>query len=158
MNKYLLVLWHESGTSSQRINCTRYFHIWRIVDVYPRTNRKEESMIWRLYIGHSYLTLSFLLKGEEPQMSIACNERLTIAYILLICSDFIEIRQSHFTAQSPRALFWEIWLEKIFNFLKEISIFDIIFNFEKNFGSVNNFDIIYNIEIKFGSVCLLTTF
>ena len=27
MNKYLLVLWHESGTSSQRINCTRYFHI-----------------------------------------------------------------------------------------------------------------------------------
>ena len=27
MNKYLLVLWHESGTSSQRINCTSNFHI-----------------------------------------------------------------------------------------------------------------------------------
>ena len=71
-------------------------------------------MICRLYIGHSYLTLSFLLKGEEPQMCLACNEGLTIEYILLTCSDFIEIRQSHFTAQSLRALVFRNII--IFNF------------------------------------------
>jgi len=99
-------------------------------------------MICRLYIGHSYLTLSFLLKGEEPQMCIACNERLTIEYILLTCSDIIEIRQSHFTAQSHRASSFRKIIGKKIYFLKEISIFDIMFNF----------------EINFGSVCLLTTF
>ena len=99
-------------------------------------------MICRLHIGHSYLTLSSLLKGEKPQMCIACDERLTIEYILLTCSDFIEIRQSQFTAQSLCALFLEISLVKIFNFLKQTNIFDIIFNF----------------EIIFGSICLLTTF
>ena len=67
----------------------------------------------RLHIGHSFLTHSFLLKGEEPPVCIGCDKHLTIEHILLTCSDFIEIRESHFTA-SP---------EKIFNFLKEINIF-----------------------------------
>ena len=30
----------------------------------PRTNRKEETVMARLHIGHSFLTHSFLLKGE----------------------------------------------------------------------------------------------
>ena len=38
-------------------------------------------------------------------------------------SDFTEIRESHFTAQSLRVLFQEISLEKIFNSLKGINIF-----------------------------------
>ena len=46
-------------------------------------------------------------------MCIGCDKRLTIEHILLTCSDFIEIRESHFTTKS----------EKIFNFLKEINIF-----------------------------------
>ena len=72
----------------------------------------------RLHIGHSYITHSFLLKGDELPMYISCDVLLTIEYILLTCSDLIEIRKSHFTAQSLRMLFQEISLEKIFNFLK----------------------------------------
>ena len=79
-----------------------------------RTNRKEESVIRRLHISYSYLTLSSLLRGEEPQMCIVCDERLTIEYILLTCSDFIEIRQSQFTAQSLRALFFRNIIGKDF--------------------------------------------
>ena len=55
-------------------------------------------------------------------MCIGCDELLTIEHILLTCSYFIEIRQSHFTDQSLRVLFQEISPE-IFNFLKEINIF-----------------------------------
>ena len=33
-------------------------------------------------------------------MCIRCDELLTIEHILLTCSDLIEIRESHFTAQS----------------------------------------------------------
>ena len=81
--------------------------------VCPRTNRKEETVIARLHIGHSFVTHSFLLKGEEPPMCIGffC-ELLTIEHILLSCSDCIEIRKSHFTAQSLRMLFPEISPEK----------------------------------------------
>ena len=53
---------------------------------------------------------------------IGCDELLTIEHILLPCSDLIEIRESHFTAQSLHLLFREISPEKIYNFLKEIYI------------------------------------
>ena len=55
-------------------------------------------------------------------MCIGCDELSTIEHILLTCSDLIEIRESHFTAQSLRVLF-QISPEKIFfNLLKEINI------------------------------------
>ena len=56
-------------------------------------------------------------------MCIRCAKRLTIEHILRTCSDFIEIREIHFTAKSLRMLFQDISPEKIFNFLKEINIF-----------------------------------
>ena len=60
MNKYLLVLWHESGTSSQRINCARYFHICRIVDVYISSD-KQRRRICDMSIAHwSFLSYSLL--------------------------------------------------------------------------------------------------
>ena len=56
-------------------------------------------------------------------MCIGRDKRLTIEHILLTCSNFIEIRESHFTAKSLRMLFKYISPEKIFNFLKAINIF-----------------------------------
>ena len=91
--------------------------------VCPRTNRKEETVMARLHIGHSFITQSFLLKGEELPVCIGCDKCLTIEHILFTCSDFIEIRESHFTAKSLRMLSQDILPEKIFNFLKEINIF-----------------------------------
>ena len=61
--------------------------------VCPRTNRKEETVMAQLHSGHSFITHSFLLKGEEPPMCIGCDKHLTIEHILLTCSDFIEIRE-----------------------------------------------------------------
>ena len=107
--------------SSQKINYIRYSLYEK--NVCPRTNRKEETVMARLHIGHSFLTHSFLLRGEEPPMCIGCDKRLTIEHILLTCSDFIEIRESHFTAKSLRMLFKDISPEKIFIFLKEVNIF-----------------------------------
>ena len=57
-------------------------------------------------------------------MCIGCDELLTIKHILLTCSDLIQIRETHFTAQSLRVLFQEISPEKILNFLKEINILE----------------------------------
>ena len=67
--------------------------------VCPRTDRKEGTVMARLHTGHSFITHSFLLKGEDPPDCIGCDKRLTIGHILLTCLDFIEIRESHFTAK-----------------------------------------------------------
>ena len=59
-------------------------------------------------------------------MRIGCNERLSVEHILITCSDFIETRESHFTVQSVRVLFQEVSLERTFNFLTKINIFNKI--------------------------------
>ena len=87
----------------------------------PRKNRKEETVMARLHIGHSFLTHSFLLKGEELPMCIGCDEHLTIEYISITCSNLIETRES----QSLHVLFQEVSLEKTFNFLTRFKVSDI---------------------------------
>ena len=71
----------------------------KINKIFQVLNNKEETVMARLHIGHSFITHSFLLKGEEPPVCIGCDKRLTIEHILLTCSDFIKIRESHFTAK-----------------------------------------------------------
>ena len=34
--------------------------------VYPWSNKKEDAVIAQLHMGHSFITHSFLLRGEEP--------------------------------------------------------------------------------------------
>ena len=77
--------------SSRKIR--KIFPVLKGCIVCPRTNRKEESLIARLHFGHSFVTHSFLLKGEEPPVCIRCDELLTAEHILLTCSDLIEIRE-----------------------------------------------------------------
>ena len=74
----------------------------------------------RMWCDHSFITHSFLLKGEEPPVCIGCDKCLTIEHILLTCFDFIEIRESHFTAKSLCMLFQDISPEKIFYFFERI--------------------------------------
>ena len=76
-----------------------------------------------LHLKSRLFTRSFLLKGEESPVCIRYDERLTIKHILLTCYDFIEIRESHFAAQSLRVLFQEISLEFFFGILKYINMF-----------------------------------
>ena len=122
-NKYILELWQFEWDEFPENKLYKIFPALKECIVCPRANRKEETVMVRLHIGHSFITHSFLLKAEEPPVCIGCDKRLTIEHILLTCSDCIEIRESHFTAKLLRMLFKDISPEKIFNFLKEINIF-----------------------------------
>ena len=122
-NKYILQLWQSEWSEFLDNKLYKIFPVLKECISCPRKNIKEETVMARLHIGHSFLTHSFLLKGEEPPMCIGCDKPLTIEHILLTCLDFIEIRESHFTAKSLRMLFKDISSEKIFNFLKEINIY-----------------------------------
>ena len=107
-NKYILELWQSEWDKFPENKLHKIFPGLKKCFVCPQTNRKEETVMARLHIGHSFITHSFLLKGEEPPMRIRCDKRLTIEHILLTCSDFIEIRERHFTAKSLCVLFQDI--------------------------------------------------
>ena len=55
--------------------------------------RKEDTVLNRLHIGHSYFTHSFLLKKEEPPVCVTCNTNTTVKHILIECADLVEVRK-----------------------------------------------------------------
>ena len=71
-------------------------------------------MIAQLDIGHSFITHSFLLKGEDLPVCIGCDKHLTIKDILLACSDFIETREPSDSSVTVGVLFEEISTRKDF--------------------------------------------
>ena len=83
-----------------------------------RTNRREEIILARLRIGHSYL-----LKGEEEPQCIPCNAPLTVKHVLVDCVDLAPTRQRFFDVDSLTTLFDTVKFESIFDFLKEIHLY-----------------------------------
>ena len=92
----------------------------------PRScrNRKEESVLSRLHIGHTYTTHLFLLKRDkEAPMCVGCDEPWTVEHILFGCWDFYETRRKHCSVENFKVLFRDVPPDKIFDFLKEIGLF-----------------------------------
>ena len=83
-NKYILELWQSEWDEFPENKLCKIFPALKECIFCPRTNRKEETVTARLHIGHSFLTHSFLLKGEEPPVCIGCDKRLTLEHILLV--------------------------------------------------------------------------
>ncbi|MEN8173077.1 MAG: reverse transcriptase domain-containing protein [Chloroflexota bacterium] len=88
-----------------------------------RSNRREEVVLARTRIGHTYLTDCHLLKGEPRPMCIPCQSPLTTRHILLDCIDFAHIRQNYFTTDTLRELFETYHPDHILGYLKEIGLF-----------------------------------
>ena len=80
-NKYILEPWQSEWDELPEKKLYQIFPILKECIVCLRRNRKEEA---RLHIGHSFITHSFLLKGEELPMCIGCDKRLTVEHILLV--------------------------------------------------------------------------
>ena len=80
---------------------------------------KENTVLNRLHIGHSYLTHSFILRKEEIPVCVACNTALTIKHILIECAD----RKTYFEQKSLYSLFWNVSPEIIFDFLRKTGVF-----------------------------------
>ena len=76
-----------------------------------------------LRIGHSHITHSYLLKGEEEPQCIPCNAPLTINHILVECVDLAPTRQRYFHVDSLTTLFNTVKFESLFDFLKEIHLY-----------------------------------
>ena len=76
--------------------------------------RKEETVMTRIRIGHTWITHSYLLTSHSAK------------HILVECSDFTYIRNKYYTTTDVHTLFREVDSSKIIEFLKEIKLFDKI--------------------------------
>ena len=82
--------------------------------------RKENTVLNRLHIGHSYLTFIYF---EKRRGSCLCSVALTIKHILIECADLLEVRKKYFKQKSLYSLFQNVSPEIIFDFLCEIGVF-----------------------------------
>ena len=85
--------------------------------------RREEIVLARARIGHTYLTHGFILRTELPPLCIPCDCNLTVRHILIECADFSFIRRNYFNVSSLKQLFEEVAPSRIVSFLKEIGVF-----------------------------------
>ena len=75
---------------------------WNMCPV--KLNRKEEVILTRLHIGHTKLTHSYLLLGEEQPECIPCQSPLTVKHILTECIDYLPIRTSYYKTNDMKKL------------------------------------------------------
>ncbi|XP_076314777.1 uncharacterized protein LOC143227153 [Tachypleus tridentatus] len=87
----------QSSWSEQRDN--KLFQIKPYIGLWPSSFRKvwkEEVVLTRLHIGHSFLTHRFLLPRTDAPMCSLCNTQITISHILLSCHRYNSQRRQYF--------------------------------------------------------------
>ena len=84
--------------------------------------RREERVLTRLRVGHTYITHSYLLKGEAVPQCIPCQCPLTVEHILIECIDFNDKRTNYYNYIDLKELFTNVNISVLMDFLREINI------------------------------------
>ena len=125
INNFIKNVWQQSWSDPANQNNKLFAIKPSLCEWLPglRTNRREEIILARLRIGHSHITHSYLLKGEEEPQCILCNAPLSINHILVDCVDLAPTRQRYFQVDSLTTLFDTVKFESVFGFLKEVDLY-----------------------------------
>ena len=126
INKYVLDQWQTSwnnsiGNELLEIKPTIGEH-----QSVVRHIRNEEVVLARLLLGHTRVTHSYLLLGEQQPHCVGCYAPFTVRHFLLECGDFPQVRNNCFHVDNMKKLFQDIPIDSIITFLKEINLFNKI--------------------------------
>ena len=92
-----------------------------------RSVRRDEVVLSRLRLGHSYLTHSYLLKGEPPPECVTCNCHLTISHILVDCIEYDFFRLILFENNVTLTdIFNNVSPNKIISFIKRAGLYNTL--------------------------------
>ena len=67
--------------------------------------RKEEVVLAHLRLGHTRVTHSYLLQGEEQPQCVGCDAPFTVRHFLFECADFAQVRNNCFHVDNMKELF-----------------------------------------------------
>ena len=79
-----------------------------------------------LSLGHTRVTHSYLLQGEEHPQCVGCDAPFTVRHFLLECGDFAQVRNNCFHVNNMKELFQDIHIDSIMTFLRQINLFNKI--------------------------------
>ena len=126
INKYILDQWQTSWNNSIGN---------KLLEIKPTTGehqsvvrniRKEEVVLAGLRLGHTRVTHSYLLLGEEQPQCVGCDTPFTVRHFLLECEDFEQVRNNCFHVENMKQLFQDIHIDSIMTFLRQINLFNKI--------------------------------
>ena len=83
-----------------------------------RNIRKDEVVLARLGLGHTRVTHSYLLQGEEQPQCVGWDAPFTVRHA--------QARNNCFHVDNTNRLFQDIHIDSIMTFLKEINLFNKI--------------------------------
>ena len=87
------------------------------------SKRRDEVVLHRARIGHTYVTHSFLLKAEDQPQCTSCVCALSVQHILIDCPCLAGSRQRYFNVSSLYELFSHVSVFNLLNFLREIDFY-----------------------------------
>ena len=126
INKYILEEWQTSWNNSIG---NKLLDIKPTIGEYQsvvRNIRREEVVLARLRLGHTRVTHSYLLQGEEHPQCVGCDAPFTVRHFLLECGDFAQVRNNCFHVDNMEDLFQDIHIDSIMTFLRQINLFNKI--------------------------------
>lgn len=127
INNYINNLWQEHWNTEVDNKLHRFLpNLKENLPNRTNPNRKQETVMSRLRIGHTWLTHVYLLKNEDAPFCYACYSPYTVRHILIECTDFADIRKKHYVANDMGQLFREVDPCQILEYLKEIKILNKI--------------------------------
>ena len=125
-NKYILDQWQTSWNYSIG---NIFFEMKPTISEHQsvvRNIRKEEVVLARLCLGHTRVTHSYLLQGEEQPQCVGCDAPFTTRHFLLECGDFAQVKHNCFHVDNMKQFFQDIRIDSIMTFLRQINIFNKI--------------------------------
>jgi len=81
-------------------------------------SRRDAVLINRLRIGHTRLTHSYLLSGDDQPVCSACQ-----SHFLIECVNFAAICSSYFSGSSMKDVFENVDAQSVIDFIKEIHFY-----------------------------------
>jgi len=119
VSNYCLREWQEIWS-----NCVnnKLYAIYQTVG----SSRHESVIMNRLRIGHTRLTHSYLLSGDDQPTCSTCGHRLRVRHILLDCVDLQDVRQRHFSVTCLRDLFETVDNRIVIDFIKDIRFYSLL--------------------------------
>ena len=118
INKYILEEWQTSWNNSIG---NKLLDIKPTIGEYQsvvRNIRREEVVLARLRLGHTRVTHSYLLQGEEHPQCVGCDAPFTVRHFLLECGDFAQVRNNCLHVNNMKELFQDIHIDSIMTFLR----------------------------------------
>ncbi|KAJ8039096.1 hypothetical protein HOLleu_16714 [Holothuria leucospilota] len=95
INCYIKSKWQELWNSFPENKLYRVKPTVETVSNAVPRKRRDDLVLTRARIGHTYLTNSYLLHGDERPYCIPCDCAVTVSHILVDCCEYSHIRQKY---------------------------------------------------------------